>query len=138
MELEANQTIQLLFASSILLSPTIFFAKCSIFLLFLQIFTIHQPMRIAIWTGIVFTFLLYWANLPLASYFNAPHVGETWEVMLFNGRPHLLIDWAIIQGACSVMLDVYIFILPIPLLTQLQMPQKRRLQLLAIFSTALM
>lgn len=121
-----------------MICPTVFFAKCSIFLLLLQIFTIHEPMKIAIWIGIAFTTLLYWAGLPLSSYFNAPHVGETWQELLYNGRPHRLTYWAVVQGACSVVLDIYIFTLPLPLLAQLQMPRKRRLQLFAIFSTALM
>lgn len=132
------QTEQILYAQGVLLGPTIFFAKCSIFLLYRQIFTIQKPLKIAIWVGLIFTFLLYWAGVPLESYFSAPHVGETWEDLLTNGRPGQLIYWGIVQGTCSVVLDIYIFLLPLPMLAQLQMAHWRRLQLLAVFSTAMM
>ncbi|RAK94387.1 hypothetical protein BO79DRAFT_261503 [Aspergillus costaricaensis CBS 115574] len=130
--------MKILYAQGVLLGPTIFFAKCSIFLLYRQIFTIQKPMKIAIWVGLIFTFLLYWAGVPLESYFSAPHVGETWEDLLTNGRPEHLIYWGIVQGTCSVVLDIYIFLLPLPMLAQLQMAHRRRLQLLAVFSTAMM
>ncbi|GIJ89099.1 hypothetical protein Asppvi_008028 [Aspergillus pseudoviridinutans] len=94
-------------------------------------------MKYAIRFGLLFTFVLYWPGVGLESYFAAPHIGETWEDLLVNKRPERLIYWGIVQGSLSVVLDIYIFILPLPLLSKLQLPRKKRWQLLIIFSTAM-
>ncbi|KAF4215124.1 hypothetical protein CNMCM8980_010661 [Aspergillus fumigatiaffinis] len=133
-----HANIQILYAQGTLLGPVIFFAKSSIFLLCRQIFTIQKPMKYAIRFGLLFTFLLYWPGVGLESYFAAPHIGETWEDLLVNHRPEKLIYWGIVQGTLSVVLDIYIFILPLPLLSKLQLPRKKRWQLLIIFSTAML
>lgn len=130
--------MKILYAQGTLLGPVIFFAKSSIFLLCRQIFTIQKQMKYAIRFGLLFTFLLYWPGVGLESYFAAPHVGETWEDLLVNHRPVKLIYWGIVQGTLSVILDIYIFILPLPLLAKLQLPRKKRWKLLIIFSTAMM
>jgi hypothetical protein len=130
--------MKILYAQGTLLGPVIFFAKSSIFLLCRQIFTIQKPMKYAIRFGLLFTFLLYWPGVGLESYFAAPHIGETWEDLLVNHRPEKLIYWGIVQGTLSVVLDIYIFILPLPLLSKLQLPRKKRWQLLIIFSTAML
>ncbi|GFF49232.1 NADPH-dependent 1-acyldihydroxyacetone phosphate reductase [Aspergillus lentulus] len=130
--------VPILYAQGTLLGPVIFFAKSSIFLLCRQIFTIQKAMKYAIRFGLLFTFLLYWPGVGLESYFAAPHIGETWDDLLVNKRPEKLIYWGIVQGALSVVLDIYIFILPLPLLSKLQLPRKKRWQLLIIFSTAMM
>ncbi|KAF7171688.1 hypothetical protein CNMCM5623_004002 [Aspergillus felis] len=129
---------RILYAQGVLLGPVIFFAKSSIFLLCRQIFTIQKTMKYAIRFGLFFTFVLYWPGVGLESYFAAPHIGESWEDLLVNKRPERLIYWGIVQGTLSVVLDIYIFILPLPLLSKLQLPRKKRWQLLIIFSTAMM
>ncbi|GIJ98279.1 hypothetical protein Aspvir_000395 [Aspergillus viridinutans] len=129
---------QILYAQGVLLGPVIFFAKSSIFLLCRQIFTIQKSMKYAIRFGLLFTFVLYWPGVGLESYYAAPHIGETWEDLLVNKRPEHLIYWGVVQGTLSVVLDIYIFILPLPLLSKLQLPRKKRWQLLIIFSTAMM
>ncbi|PKX99263.1 uncharacterized protein P174DRAFT_416950 [Aspergillus novofumigatus IBT 16806] len=133
-----HANLQILYAQGTLLGPVIFFAKSSIFLLCRQIFTIQKTMKYAIRFGLLFTFLLYWPGVGLESYYAAPHIGETWEDLLVNKRPEKLIYWGIVQGTLSVVLDIYIFILPLPLLSKLQLPRKKRWQLLIIFSTAMM
>ncbi|GFF33521.1 hypothetical protein IFM61606_01907 [Aspergillus udagawae] len=130
--------MKILFAQGVLLGPVIFFAKSSIFLLCRQIFTIQKTMKYAIGFGLLFTFVLYWPGVGLESYYAAPHIGETWEDLLINKRPEHLIYWGVVQGTLSVVLDIYIFILPLPLLSKLQLPRKKRWQLLIIFSTAMM
>ncbi|KAF7586377.1 hypothetical protein BBP40_009023 [Aspergillus hancockii] len=130
--------LKILYAQGTLLGPVIFFAKSSIFLMYLQIFTILKPIRFAIYFGLIFTFLLYFPGVPLESYYAAPHVGQKWEDLLSNGNPSRLIYWGIVQGSLSVALDIYIFILPLPILARLHLPRRKRFQVLLIFSTAMM
>jgi len=135
-----GQYMQILFAQGVLLGPVIFFAKTAIFLLFIQIFVTgaHHKLRIAIYAGLALTFCAYWAGVPLEAYFAAPHIGESWETLLLNGMPEHLVKWGIIQGSLSVVLDIYIFVLPLPPLAKLRMSTRKRVGLLAVFATAFM
>ncbi|KAL5046071.1 hypothetical protein BDW71DRAFT_70257 [Aspergillus fruticulosus] len=130
--------MKILYAQGVLLSPVIFFGKSSIFLLYRQIFTLEKPMKLAIRFGLVFTFVMYWPHVGLESYFCAPHAGEAWDELLTNGRPAKMIYWGIIQGTLAVLLDLYIFVLPLPRLWTLQRPLWKRLQIMAVFSTAML
>lgn len=130
--------MKILFAQGIILGPVIFFAKAAILLLYLQIFTSHYPMRVAVYAGIIFTGLVYWASVPLEIAFAAPRPGENWSSLLTNGHPQKLIYWGVVQGTLAVVIDLYIFILPLPVLWRLHMSLKRRIALCAIFFTALM
>lgn len=46
--------------------------------------------------------------------------------------------YTLVQGVLSVVLDVYIFILPIPIVLTLQISLKRRLSILGVFGTAVL
>ncbi|VUC35733.1 unnamed protein product [Clonostachys rosea] len=97
-----------------------------------------KPMRIAVICGIIFSGLLYFTNIPVSAYLSAPHVGETWTSVLFSGRPQKNLIWGVVQSALSIVLDLYIFILPIPTIMRLQLSPKRKFQILTVFVTALL
>jgi len=94
-------------------------------------------MRIAIRLGICFTALLYFTNIPLSAILSAPHVGETWFSVLLSGRPQKELVWGVVQAVLGILLDLYIFILPIPTILKLALSTKKKIQLLAVFTTAL-
>lgn len=129
---------KILFSQQIILSFAIFFSKASIFLLFHQIFEVQKAMRIAITAGIIFSALLYFINIPTSALLSAPHVGETWASVLTSGRPQKNLIWGVVQAALSILLDLYIFILPIPVILRLHLSTKKKIQLVAVFTTALM
>lgn len=114
-----------------------FFAKSSIFLLFKQIFTIQKSMRIAIWVGLAFNFLIYFAGIAVATYYETPHAGEVW-VDTLDGRTLIPLPWWQAQSALCIVLDIYIFILPLPALLKLQLPTRNHIALIAVFSIALL
>ncbi|KAI1807095.1 hypothetical protein F4811DRAFT_560095 [Daldinia bambusicola] len=113
------------------------FSKAAILLLFLQIFVVDKKMRIAIYGGLVFTVLAYWPNLILVPLFSTPRSGETWESLVTNPRVRKMTPVGTEQGSLAVLLDLYIFILPMPILASLNMNKTKRLHLIAIFGTAL-
>lgn len=113
------------------------FAKASILLLFSQLFTIHLPMRVAIWVGLTFDILIYFPGFAVQTYYQTPHVGETWLDTL-DGRNIVPLAWWQAQSALIVVLDIYIFILPLLTLMRLQLPTRKRVSLLAVFSVALL
>ncbi|KAM0248269.1 hypothetical protein ACHAQJ_009510 [Trichoderma viride] len=130
--------MKLLFSQGMFIGPNIFFAKASILLLYLQLFGSIRSMRIAVYLGLVWTGLTYWPSIPLQIALTAPWPGETWDSLLTNGRPEKLIYWGTVQGTLAVVLDLYIFILPLPVLWKLNMSRKRRIGVCAIFFTASM
>lgn len=83
------------------------------------------------------TLLLYMPNVFLAAYFCAPHVGKGWDFAGVGGCNDLA-EWYVIQAALIVVLDLYIFILPLPTIAQLQMPARRRKGILVVFMTAIL
>jgi hypothetical protein len=127
-----------LYAQGVVAGMMFFFSKMSVFLLYMSIFSIDQPMKIATYGGMAFTTALNWIAIPLESYYSAPHVGYTWESLLVTQQPNHNITYGIVHGALSVVLDVYIFILPLPIIFSLQMSTRKRLQVFGVFLTALM
>ncbi|KAK7987374.1 C2H2 type zinc finger domain protein [Apiospora arundinis] len=128
---------KILFAQQVLLTLVLFFSKVSIFLLFQQIFEVQKSTLMAIRFGIAFTALLYFTNIPMSAILSAPHVGETWTSVLFSGRPQKDLIWGVVQSSLGIILDLFIFVLPIPVIMRLQLSTKRKIQILAVFTTAL-
>jgi hypothetical protein len=122
-----------------LLGPTIFFAKEAIFLMYFEVFQVKPWMRVAIILGMVFTGLAYLPGVILDTIFCAARPGETWDPLAgakIKGRCGAMIYWGIVQGACAIVIDVYIFVLPIHPIIQLQLGLKRKIQILAVFMMA--
>lgn len=113
-------------------------SKATIFVLLFQIFQVRKGMRWAIWAGLIGNILIYFPNLIIAPILGAPHIGETWNDLIINQRPAEQKWIGTYQGPCAVLLDVYIFILPFPALSNLNMPNKKRLKLFVLFGTALL
>lgn len=113
-------------------------SKASVLLLFLQIFSVDRKMRFAIYAGLLGIVADYGPNLILGPYYSVPHAGEAWTDLLTNGRPYHLVKVGLEQAALAVILDLYIFILPFPMLSSLKLGSRRRLRLSIVFGTALM
>lgn len=127
---------KLLFSQAMLYAVTTFFAKSSILLLYLQLFSVAQRMRIAIWAGLIGMGVIYWAAFPIEIPFMTPSRGQTWQELALSGKPNTIGVWGIVQGPLSVLVDIYIFVLPFPILTRLNLSRRRRLELLFVFATA--
>ncbi|KAI1130425.1 hypothetical protein F5Y10DRAFT_263118 [Nemania abortiva] len=130
---------------------SLFFSKTATLLLFRQVFNVSRAMLIAIWIGIAVSFTLYGSSLAALSYFSAPHAGQTWDQVaaeaisnnlspLYKGVAPIVIPlyWGVAQGAIGTVFDLYIFILPLPILSRLNLSRKRKLQLSALFFVAIL
>jgi hypothetical protein len=127
---------QLNYVETILVGPSLFFPKAAIFLFYLQIFSVNKMVKLGSQIGIFLAFLAY---IPLSlgiSYYNAPHVGQTWEELGLSMMPIKGIPIGVAIGAASVFVDIYIFVLPLPAIFTLKLSFKKRMQLLALFATA--
>ncbi|KAI1110850.1 hypothetical protein F5Y14DRAFT_336819 [Nemania sp. NC0429] len=130
---------------------SLFFSKTATLLLFRQVFNVSRAMNIAIWIGIAVSFALYGSSLGALSYFSAPHAGQTWDGVatqaiitnlspLYKGVAPIVIPlyWGVAQGAIGTVFDIYIFILPLPILARLNLSNKRKLQISALFFVAIL
>ncbi|RYP58942.1 hypothetical protein DL769_008747 [Monosporascus sp. CRB-8-3] len=108
-----------------------------------ELFEVRRWMYGAVWIGLIFSFAIYFPSIPLSAIYEAPKPGQSWEELLLSlasseSSSHALVYWGIVQGTSSVVLDLYIFILPLPTLSKLHLPMGKKLQLLALFGTALL
>lgn len=132
---------QQLAAQGILIGPVIFFSKEAIYLLYFDLFHVRKGMRISIIAGMIFTGLVYWTGFIIMSILCTAHIGESWDPLAdapLRRRCPKATYWGIGRGACAVLIDIHIFVLPIPPIVRLQLARKRKIQLLAVFMTALL
>ena len=115
--------------------PTVFFAKLSLFLLYLRIFSPSRNMRFLIYFGIVFNFIYYVATAVSMMALCLPRKGEIWAVALYSSRCHHAITMTYVQGIFNIVSDLFLLGLPIPVVLRLQMPQRKKWGVIAIFAT---
>ena len=121
-----------------LLGPSAFFAKVSLLLLYLRIFGPRKSTRYAIYAGLAFAVPLYSVNIPIEAYYCAPSAGKGWTVSEIGPKCWNSIVLGLVQGPLNVVLDLFLFVLPIPVVMGLQMSLGRRMAVLAVFFTGLL
>lgn len=94
-------------------------------------------MHIAIWIGLTMDFLVYAVGVAVGTYYETPRAGEYW-VDTLDGRTVIPLKWWQTQSALIIALDVYIFVLPLPVVSRLKMPLRQRIPLISVFSLALL
>lgn len=132
--------LRLPFIQTVIFSPALFFPKAAVFLLYVQLFGVEKRFRVSVYVGLVITLLVYLSNIPLAAIYAAPRIGQSWESLLLvlQANEHPFALGGTVQSAIATALDFYIFFLPFPILSRLQLPSRRRWQLIGVFSTALL
>lgn len=121
----------------------IWLAKSSTLLLFYEVFQVSKAMRLAIWFGLAFNFALFGTNIVMRSYYFAPHMGRTWIDLVIEHPARVesnldgaIVPWGVASSVASTVLDLYIFVLPLPLICKLNLPPRKRVRLAFIFLTA--
>ncbi|KAI1179906.1 hypothetical protein F4777DRAFT_599844 [Nemania sp. FL0916] len=137
-----NSFIKITFCLVFLAAFSQFFSRAAIFLLYRELFKVHnRAVHVAIWTGLMGTFLINAANISVAIAILAPHLDESWDdalkrlSVLSNEFDFSL--WGPILSTITVIFDILAFVLPIPIIIRLNLSFRRRLQFLLLFSTAL-
>lgn len=119
--------------------PAIFLAKLSILLLYLRIFEIKKSIRVGVVIGAVWAFLAYIPNIVVSGYFCAPRIGQPWDIRIGStcDQPATK-KWLVTSAAMSLVLDIFILVLPIPVVLRLHLNGKRRIGVFLIFFTAVL
>jgi hypothetical protein len=119
--------------------PAIFFAKLSIFLLYLRLFGPDKWVRYLSYAGIAASLAVYSSTTLGYGILCVRRPGDTWletqlsDRCLAGSKPLLYI-----QAVFGLVSDLYIFFLPVPVVWRLQMPVRRRIGVLVIFTTGIL
>jgi hypothetical protein len=115
----------------------IFLAKFSILWLYRHLFGIKKSMRVAVYIGIAWAAITYLPNMAIAANWCAARWGQPWDFSVgMRCAEKLPLKWLVASAAMSVVLDIYIFVLPIPVVMGLRLSGRKRFGVLIIFTTA--
>ena len=117
---------------------TLLFTKLALLLLYYRLFAAHRWTRNATYLGMAAICSLYTASVVAHFFLCISRPGENWVSASYNSRCSGMEKTNIFVGGFNVLSDVYIFLLPLPVLWNLQMPYRRKIGILAIFCTGLM
>jgi hypothetical protein len=126
----------LAFVVDTLTGPALFFPKVAILLFYMEIFSTIRPVKIGSIVGIVMAFMAYIPASLVLAYYNAPHVGQSWDELLTNGMTEKGVPGGVVIGVASVIVDIYIFVLPLPTVARLNLRLAKRIQVISLFATA--
>ncbi|KAI1120566.1 hypothetical protein F5Y10DRAFT_258125 [Nemania abortiva] len=116
--------------------PAMWFAKTAILTLYLRLFSVVTWLRWCCYVGITFMFFAYWSLLPVSVVYNFPHGNEKWDFATTAKSAPSQVAYVTI-GAVSVLSDIFILILPFPILFTLQASRKRKIGLSIVFLAAI-
>lgn len=114
-----------------------FFAKSSILLLYLRVFSPKPAIRYMIWGAIVFAFCIYGFSIPLTAIYCMPAAGQEWNIEVGSNCSHTMIS-GMVQGICNVILDIFILALPLRIVSKLNIKRQRKIAILVVFATGFM
>lgn len=111
------------------------FVKLTFMLLFLQIFRPNRWLRYSCYFGIGIMTLVYLAFWLTQVYLTSPSPKQSWQELVRTPRYFKWLNIGIPIGAASLVFDVYILLLPIAGVMQLQMSLRRKLETSAMFAS---
>ncbi|TGO61263.1 hypothetical protein BOTNAR_0131g00090 [Botryotinia narcissicola] len=124
-----------IFAFNILSSPTFGFSKAAIIFLILRVFSPKAQLRWSCYTVLTVT-LIYWVQIPLTIAWCTPHLHGHWDAAV-SERCEKLGFTGPMQGVISVVTDVAILLLPLPIIFGLNLNRKRKMGLALVFFIAI-
>lgn len=113
------------------------FAKLSFFLLYIQLFRPILWLRYACYIGALFTILFYTSIVIATLVFTAPSPGETFQAVYAEPRYLRSVGLSYPTAGISLILDVFILILPIAGVSSLQLSASRKFGVMLVFMTGL-
>ncbi|MCJ1397220.1 hypothetical protein MMC11_000412 [Xylographa trunciseda] len=124
-----------LYAIQILLPLTFLAIKLSLLMLYLSIFRPNLVLRYCIYAGVVINTLFYTACLGAQTVAWTPSSGAPWFATSFSAAHPTPINLGIAQSAFNLASDLYLLVLPLWGVAQLQLSFRKKLGVSAIFLT---
>ncbi|MCJ1359195.1 MAG: hypothetical protein MMC33_009195 [Icmadophila ericetorum] len=121
------------YAQNNIVAFAFFTSRLPILLLYLRVFGRKKSFRYAVYFGFFADFIVYLCNVPLLAIFCAPPPGQSWAAVF--QKCQRLRPLAVAQGICNIALDIYILLLPVQTVWALNLPAKKKVGVIAIFTT---
>ncbi|KAI0103467.1 hypothetical protein F4814DRAFT_455914 [Daldinia grandis] len=113
-------------------------SRVATLLLFYQLFTISRSIGIAIWIGIAISLVITVWSICILSYGYANEKTRDHPDGADGLITMWILRWSLLGGTLDILIDIYIFILPLPIIFKLNLSKKKKLQVSAIFFIALL
>ena len=112
-------------------------AKMTFFLMYLQIFWPFKWLRLCVYLGATLTVLFYLGVEIFWLYSMTPRKGGTWAAMAASPSEFKTLVLSVPIAAVGLGIDVYLLVLPVTAVMQLQLPTRRKIGVILIFMTGL-
>ena len=106
--------------------------------MYLNLFRMKKWLKYGCYFGLFVNWGFYSAVVAASIYYNAPSPGQTWFEGSQNERYTKSFSMTMPIATGSLILDLYILVLPISVVWNLHVNLRRRIGVLAIFATGLM
>ncbi|KAL8885001.1 MAG: hypothetical protein Q9215_007074 [Flavoplaca cf. flavocitrina] len=116
--------------------PGVYFTKAAILVLYLRIFSVKRVMRALIYVGLIVLFLVYATFIPLTVVFCTPRNGGAWDLVLLQKCQQTTGIAAVVQAVFGLLSDIYILVLPLPIIWNLNLKPKKKIGLAVVFMSA--
>lgn len=120
----------------VLNGPTMWITKLTFFLLYLHIFRPMKWLRICIYSGVILSTVFYW-SLSITLFVLGSPRGQTWAEA-YVSSPFITNSVNIAVAVGGLLIDIWLFILPLAAISTLQLQNSRKFGLAIMFSTGLM
>lgn len=123
----------------VFLAPlTLLFTKLTFFLLYLQVFRPLRWLRICVYIGAPLTCSFYAAVSIVQIILTTPRPGDTWLDQSLSGRSLKATVLAVPLAAVGLAIDIALLIIPIVAVVGLQLPTKRKIGVVLIFTVGIL
>ena len=113
-------------------------AKVSLLLLYLKIFRPNVGLRYCIYVSLGFISLFYSGTFIAYAVLSIPKPGQSQLAAILSVDTAKDIPLGIMLGVVGATTDFFLFCLPIPVVWKLQLPLRKKIGVLAIFTTGLL
>lgn len=110
--------------------------KFAILLLYLRLFGVDQNFRYLTWAVMFFVFGYLFSNL-VTQIFGCTPIDKNWKPTI-PGHCIVLIKAVYAYGSMNFISDLFIFILPLPMVWRLQLSRKAKLGVTLVFMGGVM
>ena len=118
--------------------PSIFFARAAILTLYFRVFSPKRTIRILIYVALVSLLLVYVTGLAVLTAYCTPRIGDAWDIPLAQRCTPVASTNAIVQSVVGIVSDIYILVLPVPVIYKLHLGSKTKAGVFAIFMSGIL
>lgn len=131
-----TETLQFLLVFTMLYGPTMFFIKASVLLLYRKLFYPDRCMRIFVHIGIGYLLITNGVPTIIFGALCAPRNEESHLIRYRSPQcTDTILNLSTAIAVCNLIADLYLHILPLPIIWKLQISAKKRYALIGLFTS---